>query len=163
MREIKPIKIAILSCNHGHAKGYYSLRNDPFYELVGCSVEPGYRPYANLHMLGDVPVYDSDEELYEKHPTKVFRANMGDQNHYTNQTKPGIYNRSYVGGITWQFGIFAITTEHNDYIYDTKLGTSVTMTLSVELLGNHLLLVCENDCYNSSLRIDRSYYQQYMN
>ena len=104
-----------------------------------------------------------NEELYEKHPTKVFRANMGDQNHYTNQTKPGIYNRSYVGGITWQFGIFAITTEHNDYIYDTKLGTSVTMTLSVELLGNHLLLVCENDCYNSSLRIDRSYYQQYMN
>ncbi len=68
MREIKPIKIAILSCNHGHAKGYYSLRNDPFYELVGCSIEPGYRDKCNIHLLEGIPCYDSDEELYEKHP-----------------------------------------------------------------------------------------------
>ncbi|MBR2930156.1 MAG: Gfo/Idh/MocA family oxidoreductase [Clostridia bacterium] len=68
MREIKPIKIAILSCSHGHAKGYYSLKDDPFYELVGVSVEPGYRPLAKLELLGDVPTYDSDEELYLAHP-----------------------------------------------------------------------------------------------
>ncbi len=68
MREIKPIKIAILSCNHGHAKGYYALRNDPFYELVGCSIEPGYRDKCNIHLLDGIPTYDSDEELYEKHP-----------------------------------------------------------------------------------------------
>ncbi len=103
-----------------------------------------------------------NEALYEKHPTIIKKANMGDQNHYPGQTKPGIYNRAYVGGITWQFGIFCITTEHNDYIYDSKLGTSLTMTLSVELIGNHLLLVCEDDRYNSSLRIDRNYYLQYM-
>ena len=68
MREIKPIKIAILSCSHGHAKGYYSLRNDPFYELVGASIEPGYRPLCSPHLLGDVPTYDSDDELYANHP-----------------------------------------------------------------------------------------------
>ena len=68
MREIKPIKIAILSCSHGHAKGYYSLRNDPYYELVACSIEPGYRLHAKLEMLEGIPVYDSDEELYANHP-----------------------------------------------------------------------------------------------
>ena len=68
MREIKPIKIAILSCNHGHAKGYYKLRYDPFYELVACSIEPGYRPYCGIDQLEGIPCYDSDEELYENHP-----------------------------------------------------------------------------------------------
>ena len=68
MREIKPIKIAILSCNHGHAKGYYTLRNDPFYELVACSIEPGYRPYCGMERLEGIPCYDSDEELYANHP-----------------------------------------------------------------------------------------------
>ena len=103
-----------------------------------------------------------NEELYEKHPTIIKKAAMGDQNHYPGNVVPKIYNRSYVGGIPWQFGIPAITTEHNDYIYDYKLGTRLTMTHSVELIANHLLLVCENDCYNSSLRIDRSYYDRYL-
>ena len=68
MKEIKPIKIAILSCSHGHAKAYYGLRNDPLYELVACSIEPGYRDKCNLHMLKGIPCYDSDEELYANHP-----------------------------------------------------------------------------------------------
>ena len=68
MREIKPIKIAILSCSHGHAKAYYGLRNDPYYDLVACSIEPGYRDKINIHLLDGIPCYDSDEELYENHP-----------------------------------------------------------------------------------------------
>ena len=28
MADVRPVKIAILSCNHGHAKGYYHLAND---------------------------------------------------------------------------------------------------------------------------------------
>ena len=31
---IKPIKIGILSCNHGHAKGYYAIKDDPHFEVV---------------------------------------------------------------------------------------------------------------------------------
>ena len=27
---IKPIKIAILSCNHGHARAYYGLSKSPY-------------------------------------------------------------------------------------------------------------------------------------
>ena len=36
---IKPIKIAILSCNHGHAPGYYGLKNDPMFDLVAVSLK----------------------------------------------------------------------------------------------------------------------------
>jgi len=68
MREIKPIKIAILSCNHGHGKAYYGLKNDPFFELVACSVEPDYRDKVFIERLKGIPIYDTDEELYEKHP-----------------------------------------------------------------------------------------------
>ena len=66
-KEIKPIKIAILSCNHGHAKGYYSLQDDPLFELVGVSVAVGYYNRVELERLR-VPIYQSDEELYAAHP-----------------------------------------------------------------------------------------------
>ena len=68
MNQIKPIKIAILSCNHGHAKGYYVLKDDPFFDLVGVSVEPGYHERVGLERIPTVPKYDSDEELYKNHP-----------------------------------------------------------------------------------------------
>lgn len=64
---MKPVKIAILSCNHGHAPGYYPLQNDPFFDLVGVSVKPGYIHRVKLENL-NVPVYSSDEELYRNHP-----------------------------------------------------------------------------------------------
>ncbi len=68
---MKPVKIAILSCIHGHAPGYFSLANDPHYELVAISVVPD--SYRICHETGygtmpDVPVYHSDEELYASHP-----------------------------------------------------------------------------------------------
>ncbi len=65
---IKPIKIAILSCNHGHAKAYYGLMDDPLYELVAVSVEPGYKDKTYMERLPGIPKYDSDEELYANHP-----------------------------------------------------------------------------------------------
>ena len=68
MREIKPIKIAILGCNHGHARGYFRLRHDPFYELVAYSVAPGYRDKIDFSVLNGIPTYDSDEELFNNHP-----------------------------------------------------------------------------------------------
>ena len=65
---MKPIKIAILSCNHGHARGYFGLRNDPLYELVGVSLAKGYEYIAGMETISDVPKYASDEELYDAHP-----------------------------------------------------------------------------------------------
>ena len=66
---MKPVKIAILSCNHGHAKSYFGLQNDPFFDLVAVSVQSGYRDKAALERLSDrIPRYDSDEELYANHP-----------------------------------------------------------------------------------------------
>src|SRR5690554_4207258 len=62
------INIAILSCNHGHAKGYYNLKDHPNYNLVGVSVEPGYRDKVFLERLKGIPTYDSDEELFSNHP-----------------------------------------------------------------------------------------------
>ena len=65
---MKPIKIALLSCNHGHGKSYYDLINNPFYKLVAVSVEPGYKDKIFLEKLPGIPKYDSDEELYANHP-----------------------------------------------------------------------------------------------
>ena len=48
---IKPVKIAILSCNHGHAKGYYPLKNDPMFELVAVSIAPDYAGGEGMEQL----------------------------------------------------------------------------------------------------------------
>ena len=65
---LKPIKVAILSCNHGHAPGYYSLRNDPMFELVAVSVVPGAFSDVRIENLKGIPMYQTDEELYANHP-----------------------------------------------------------------------------------------------
>lgn len=65
---LKPVKIAILSCNHGHAKGYYPLIHDPMFEVVAVSIAPGYEGGENMEMLTHLPQYSTDEELYANHP-----------------------------------------------------------------------------------------------
>ena len=62
------IKIAVLSCNHGHGRGYISLLDNPLYELVGVSVKPGYENVVELGRLPDSMKFRSDEELYAAHP-----------------------------------------------------------------------------------------------
>lgn len=64
---IKPVKVAVLSCNHGHARKYYGL-SLPYYELVGVSVAEGYKDRVGLETIPHVPQYDSDDELYAAHP-----------------------------------------------------------------------------------------------
>ena len=81
-----------------------------------------------------------NRELYKKHPTDVPHLFMGQEKDYP---VPNLCN-TYNDGITRHLGILAATLEHNDYIYDEKLGTSRTITLSVELIGNHLLQVAED-------------------
>ena len=65
---IKPIKIAILSCNHGHARAYYGLSKSPYYDLVGVSIAPGYKHNVGLENWPDIVQYDSDDDLYNAHP-----------------------------------------------------------------------------------------------
>ena len=77
--------------------------------------------------------------LYAKNKTDYPQAYMGDETHYP---RGGIHN-SFIGGFFKNFGVPAMTIEHNDYIYDPRLGTSKAMTLAVELYGNHLLAEAE--------------------
>lgn len=83
--------------------------------------------------------------LYSKHPTPIAHLFMGEERNYP---VPNLMN-TYNDGITKEFGIWAVTIEHNDYIYDDRLGTEKTMTLSVELIGNHLLQIAEDDAFTA--------------
>lgn len=87
-----------------------------------------------------------NRSLYEKHPTPITLLFMGEGKDYpTNGPNydPNAFH-TYSAGFSGVFHVYTMTTEHNDYIYDSKLGTAKTMTLSVELLGNHLLQICED-------------------
>ena len=65
---IKPVKIAILSCNHGHAPGYYSLKDDPLFELVAVSLKGEAYNDARVKNLANIPQYETDEALLDAHP-----------------------------------------------------------------------------------------------
>ena len=65
---IKPINVAVLSCNHGHAPGYYSLKKDPMYRLVGVTVKGDAYNDVRVKNLADVPQYETEEQLYDAHP-----------------------------------------------------------------------------------------------
>lgn len=65
---MKPVKVAIISCTHGHAEGYYGIRYDKCFDLVAVSVAPGYENSHNMPMLEGIPKYKTDVELYENHP-----------------------------------------------------------------------------------------------
>lgn len=80
---MKPIKVAILSCIHGHAPQYYNVVNDPFFELVAYSTVPGYDKIAARSNFPNVPRYDTDEELYAAHP-EIEAVVIGSENgnHY---------------------------------------------------------------------------------
>lgn len=103
-------------------------------------------PYSNgmpSHIAEKLKAINS--ALYRKHPTPIRQLFMGEEKDYP---VPNLAN-TFNDGFTKEFGIWALTTEHNDYIYDDRLGTSTTMTLSVELLGNHLLQIAEDDAFTA--------------
>ena len=65
---IKPVKVAILSCNHGHAPGYYGLKSDPMFELVAVSLKPEAYADVRVKNLEGIPQYQTDTELLDVHP-----------------------------------------------------------------------------------------------
>ncbi len=65
----KPIKIALLSLNHGHTRKYYQvLRENPNLEFVGASAADADVKALFQRTVPGIPVYDSDEELFDAHP-----------------------------------------------------------------------------------------------
>ena len=65
---MKSVPVAILSCNHGHARGYYPLWDDPLVKLVAVSTVQGYEDAPGLSDYPDIPRYSTDEALYDAHP-----------------------------------------------------------------------------------------------
>lgn len=65
---MEPIKVAIMSCNHGHARGYYGIKNDPRFDLRAISVAPGYHDRIFIEKLDGVDQYDDDEKMLDAHP-----------------------------------------------------------------------------------------------
>ena len=61
----KPIKLAMMSCNHGHSRGYYqAFCSHPDFEPVAYSIRPDYRDRLFLEKLpADVPCYEDDETM----------------------------------------------------------------------------------------------------
>lgn len=66
---MKPLKIAILSLTHGHTRKYYQvLRENPKLDWVAVSAEnPEVRAVFEAGNFG-IPCYDSDAELFARHP-----------------------------------------------------------------------------------------------
>ena len=70
MNSVKPIKLAMMTCNHGHARGYYeAFCHHPDFEPVAYSIRPDYRDRLFLEKLpADVPCYEDDEQMLNEHP-----------------------------------------------------------------------------------------------
>ncbi len=65
---MEPIKVAILSCDHGHARGYYCIKDDPRFDLRAVSIAPGYRDRVFAERLNGIDLYDNDEQMFDEHP-----------------------------------------------------------------------------------------------
>ncbi len=64
----RKLKIAFMSCNHGHARGYYGLVNSPLFEVVAASVPPDYHDRIFIERLNGVEIFDNDERMLNAHP-----------------------------------------------------------------------------------------------
>ena len=78
--------------------------------------------------------------LYKKHPTDIPIKFMGEEKYYPVAN----FVNTFTQGFKDRFGVPSLLIEHNDFIYDKLLGTSIATTLAVELFGNHLLQICED-------------------
>ena len=66
---MKPIKIAMMTINHGHARGYINeLKQNPNFEWVAVSILPQYKDRVFREFLPDIPQYYSDIEMLDAHP-----------------------------------------------------------------------------------------------
>lgn len=68
MERFDKIKVAFLSCTHGHARGYYWYTESDRFEVVAASVPTEYRDRVFLERLSGVELYEDDETMLDAHP-----------------------------------------------------------------------------------------------
>ena len=112
-----------------------------FHSTCGTGLGSYLLPYANGTPEDMAQKFKAvNLALYEKHPTDIPIKFMGEEKDYPVAN----FVDTFTQGFKDTFGVDTLLIEHNDYIYDKALGTSTAITRSVELLGNHLLQICEN-------------------
>ena len=64
----RKLTIALMGCNHGHARGYYGLIHSPLFHVVAASVPENYMDRVFIERLSGIDLYHSDEEMLNSHP-----------------------------------------------------------------------------------------------
>ncbi len=63
----KKLKVAFMSCTHGHARGYYGLIGSELFDVVAASVPMNYRDRVFIERLDRVDLYEDDEAMLDVH------------------------------------------------------------------------------------------------
>ena len=64
----RKLKVAFMSCTHGHARGYYGLIGSELFDVVAASVPMNYRDRVFIERLAGVDLYEDDEAMLNAHP-----------------------------------------------------------------------------------------------
>lgn len=129
---INPVKIGILSCNHGHARGYYQMSKSPYYDLVGVSIASGYRNNVGLENWPDIVQYDSDDALYEAHPDMEAVVIASDNASHYRQVKWAVERNLHI------FSMKIPTFDPEEYREMVRLTKDAGLVFKVELeMRNH--------------------------
>ncbi len=128
---LKPVKVAILSCNHGHAKGYYPLCNDPMFELVAVSIAPGYENGQQMDKIAHLPQYSTDEELYENHPDLEAVILASDNRSHIRQVREAVKRGLHI------FSMKIPTFDMDEYAEMIRLTEEAGVVFQVELEMRH--------------------------
>lgn len=124
---MKPLNIALLSCNHGHAKGYYPLANDPMIRLVAVSTVPGYEHAPGLDAFPQIPKYHTDEELYQAHPEVEAVIVASDNKSHMQQVREACARKKHI------FSMKIPTFDLAEYREMIRLTQSAGVVFMVEL------------------------------
>lgn len=80
MNLCRKIKIAFMTCTHGHARGYYWLTESDLFDVVAVSIPVDYRDRVFIEKLNGIDIYDTDEEMLDAHP-EIEAVIMGSPNY----------------------------------------------------------------------------------
>lgn len=131
-KRINPVKIGILSCNHGHARGYYQLSESPYYELVGVSIAEGYQDNVGLENWPNIVQYDSDDALYHAHPDMEAVIIASDNASHFRQVKWAVERGLHI------FSMKVPTFDPEEYHEMMRLVNEAGLIFKVELeMRNH--------------------------
>ncbi len=62
------LKVALMSCTHGHVRGYYWFVGSELFDVVAASVPMAYRDRVFIERLAGVDLYEDDEAMLDAHP-----------------------------------------------------------------------------------------------